>query len=195
MSRLNGEQIKILLFPNNEVKISEFRHLIRVDGDNVFEFQFRDNTSLLVLLIVAEILLELGAKCRLKIDYMPYSRMDHDIEGDIQTLPYICRMINRYDCFTEVTVVEPHSDRTLELLDKSKAFFPVPTWLSEIKAQIGFNEETDHIVFPDKNAAKRYENYGFKNVIVFDKERDTSDEGKGRIIRFSNLIAKNRVKI
>jgi ribose-phosphate pyrophosphokinase len=181
--KLNGHEIDDLFFPNQEVLIRDFRPLIESHRINQLEFKFNGSASLFELEIVGRILRQQGIKTKLFIWYMPYSRMDHEMTGDIQTLPYVCDIINELG-FVEVVVMEPHSVRTLELLNNSRAISPVTIWLPQIQAQLGFDAKRDHIVFPDKGAAQRYQDCGFNNVIVFDKVRDTSAVGRGKITDF-----------
>ena len=67
--------------------------------------------------------------------------------------------------------MEPHSQKTMELLERSVAVYPVMDWLPDIMTEIGFTDN-DRIVFPDKGAAERYRNYDLQDSCVFEKTRN-----------------------
>ena len=108
-------------------------------------------------------------KVNLFIWYMPYSRMDRKIEGDVFTLEYVCLMLNSM-CLDKVYIVEPHSNVTMNLLKNSYAIYPAKEWLPIIKEKVGF-KPTDSIVLPDKGAKKRYGEFE-KDICILDKKRN-----------------------
>jgi ribose-phosphate pyrophosphokinase len=168
MISLNHQEIKVEQFPNSETKVKDFEACIRPDR-NILEFKYSNDGDLVRLMFVKWRMDELQAPCTLVIRYMPYSRMDRKIEGDLFTLQYVCRFINMLH-FPKVLVVEPHSQKTTELLERATAVYPVMDRLPAIMDEIGFTDN-DRIVFPDKGAAARYSNSGLRNVCVFEKTR------------------------
>ena len=169
MLLLNQQEISAEQFPNNETKVKDFDENILPDR-NVLEFKYFDDSDLIRLMFVKWRLDELQTPCTLVIRYMPYSRMDRKIPGSLFTLQYVCRFINILQ-FKEVVVIEPHSQKTMELLEHAVAVYPVMDWLPDIMTEIGFSDN-DRIVFPDKGAAERYRNYGLKDSCVFEKTRN-----------------------
>lgn len=180
MITLNKSKIIIESFPNKESKIKDFDTVI--EKDNLIEFSYEDDGDLLRLFFIKNRLDELGASSRLWINYMPYSRMDRKIEGDLFTLKYISSFINSLN-FEHVYVVEPHSAVTISLLNNSTAIYPVLDWLPELMKTLNFTDD-DRIIFPDKGAAARYKDSGLKNICVFEKTRNPAT---GRI---ENMILK-----
>ncbi|WP_108823246.1 ribose-phosphate pyrophosphokinase [Dysgonomonas sp. Marseille-P4361] len=168
MILLNKQKIKIEQFPNKESKIKDFEDLIA--KDNLAHFTYEEDGDLIRLMFVKKRLEELGQNCKLIISYMPYSRMDRKIEGDLFTLKYICEFINGLG-FEKIFIVEPHSQKTIELLQNSVAIYPALDWLPRIMKDLNFNEN-DRIVFPDKGAAARYKDSGYKDVCIFEKTRN-----------------------
>lgn len=166
---LNAREIITERFPNNETKVKDFAENIRPDG-NILEFYYREDGDLICLMFVGRRINELKVPCTLVIHYMPYSRMDRKIEGDLFTLQYICDYINGLN-FVKVIVTEPHSQITMELLERSVAVYPVIDWLPRIMQEMEFGEN-DRIIFPDKGAAARYRSADYKNVCVFEKTRN-----------------------
>ena len=166
---LNKHQIVTEQFPNGETKVKDFDQLIL--KNNLIEFTYQEDGDLIRLLFVKKRLDEVPSEsCRLLIRYMPYSRMDRKIEGDLFTLQYVADFINSLQ-FDTVFVVEPHSKVTLELLANSVGIYPALDWLPQLMEKLDFSEQ-DRIVFPDKGAAERYINSGYENSCVFEKKRN-----------------------
>jgi ribose-phosphate pyrophosphokinase len=169
---LNGEQLQVKCFSNNEVNVKDFEKRLKERG-NIIELKYENDSDLLVLMFVKKRIDEFMLPCKLFIWYMPYSRMDRKIEGKIFALKYICEFINSLN-FMDIIVMEPHSEVTIDCLKNSRAVYPVLDWLSIIKEEIGFTDN-DYIVFPDEGAAKRYKNKVNGNICIWDKKRDESD--------------------
>lgn len=165
---LNKQEVMTEKFPNNETKVKDFDTVIK--KDNLLEFTYREDGDLIRLMFIKRRIEENGASCKLIIHYMPYSRMDRKIEGDLFTLQYVCQFINSLN-FSKVYVVEPHSSKTIELLDHSIAIYPAQDWLPQIMKDLKFTDN-DRIVFPDKGAAARYQDCNYKNICVFEKTRN-----------------------
>lgn len=166
---LNKQQVVTEQFPNGETKVKDFDQLIL--KDNLVEFTYQEDGDLIRLFFVKKRLDETEAEtCRLLIRYMPYSRMDRKIEGDLFTLNYVAEFINSLQ-FDQVFVVEPHSHVTLELLVNSVGVYPTLDWLPQLMEKLDFSDN-DRIVFPDKGAAARYINSGYENSCVFEKKRN-----------------------
>lgn len=168
MILLNKSKITIEQFPNKESKIKDFDGLI--EKENLLHFIYQEDADLLHLLFIKQRLDELGQSCKLWISYMPYSRMDRKIEGDLFTLKYTCSFINSLH-FEKVYVIEPHSFVTLDLLDNSIAIYPALEWLPQLMKDLHFSEQ-DRIVFPDKGASTRYQKSNYPNRCVFEKTRN-----------------------
>lgn len=173
MIRLNGEIVSWVTFPNQEVKVKDFM----MDTSNKtykIELKYESDQDLVNLMFVKKRLDEFHATVTLFIKYMPYSRMDRKIEGDLFTLSYICEWFASMH-FREIVVCEPHSCVTLALLKKNgvnaRAIYPVKDWLFEVMDTLAFTEN-DYIVFPDKGARSRYNDLKLNNLITLDKVRD-----------------------
>ena len=178
MLKLNGNELLTGRFPNEELEAKDLEYAL-IEGENVLEFKFDTNEDLIHLMFVKKRLDELGVRCTLFIWYMPYSRMDRKIDGVLFTLKYVCEYINWLN-FAKVIVMEPHSDVTMELLERAKAIYPVKDWLPNVQKEIGFSDK-DHIVFPDKGAAARYADCGYPNVCIMEKHRFLNAEGRRRM--------------
>lgn len=177
---LNNQPITTQEFPNKETKVKDFDAYIQ--PHNLLQFTYTCDGDLIHLLFVKKRLDESQVTTTLWITYMPYSRMDRKIEGDLFTLKYISEFINSLN-FQTIYVVEPHSSVTMDLLVNSHAIYPALTWLPSVMASLNFTTN-DRIVFPDKGAALRYENAGYDDCCVFDKTRNPQT---GRI---ENMVLK-----
>ena len=165
---LNNFEIKTEQFPNMETKVKDFSETIVVN--NLLEFSYREDGDLIRLMFIKARLDEAKVKCTLLIHYMPYSRMDRKIDGDLFTLKYTCEFINQLQ-FDKVFVVEPHSNVTINLLENSSAIYPILQWLPKLMHELQFIDQ-DRIIFPDKGAAARYKDSGLQNICVFEKTRN-----------------------
>lgn len=165
MVKLNGKQLTTERFPNNETKVKDFDKYIQKE-ENILEFKYLTDADLVTLMFVKQRIDEEHVPCSLFIWYMPYSRMDRKIPGDLFTLKYTCEFINWLE-FEKVVVMEPHSEKTVQMLERVKPIYPVKDWVKaeELSEQV-------QVVFPDKGAAARYANSGYKNVCIMEKRRD-----------------------
>ncbi|CAI6074539.1 ribose-phosphate pyrophosphokinase [Cohnella sp. JJ-181] len=174
MIRLNGETLAFETYPNGETRMDGDRilALARTEGGNRIAFKYGTDADLIKLMFVKSYLDDrcLGTAA-LDVYYMPYSRMDRAEGASAFTLKYAARMINAMN-FERVTVVEPHSDVTLALLDRSRAIYPTLELLGRVTAETGFDPSADYLFFPDAGAQKRYGRVeGFKQLVGH-KERD-----------------------
>ena len=181
MILVNGKKVEIEYFPNRESKVKEFEAMTK---NNVVELFYEDDRDLIHLWFVKlEInniqkhILTSEIFNRLIIWYMPYSRMDRKIKGDLYTLSYTCAFINAL-FFNRVFVIDPHSGKNYlgeATIDRAKAIYPIPSWLPQIINETGFDKNKDCLVFPDKGALLRYHDYfkhGLLNTCYFVKERN-----------------------
>lgn len=165
MVKLNGKQIVTERFPNNETKVKDIDKYIQKEG-NILEFKYLTDADLITLMFVKQRIDEEQVPCTLFIWYMPYSRMDRKIPGDLFTLKYACDFINWLE-FEKIVVMEPHSEKTVQMLERVKPIYPVKDW---VRAE-SLSEQVQ-VVFPDKGAAARYANSGYKNVCIMEKTRN-----------------------
>lgn len=171
MLKLNGVELGLQQFPNGETRINGDEILKQMADFNTLAWKYEEDGDLIKLMFVKSYLDDRRARCSLTIYYMPYSRMDR-IEGTSAfTLKYTAALINSLN-FESVTVIEPHSDVTLALLDRSIGKYPTVQLLDQVTAEIGFDPEQDYLFFPDAGAQKRYSKVrGYKELVGF-KSRD-----------------------
>lgn len=174
MLKINGNIIVTEKYPNHETKVKDF--IGNIDKDEcLLELKYETDEDLIALMFAKKRLDTMGIKTKLFIWYMPYSRMDRDITGDLYTLNYICEFIGILS-FEQVIVMEPHSQQTVTLLKKYgvnvKDIYPVKEWIYQVMTETNFGL-LDHIVYPDKGAQNRYADIELPNLITFDKTRNS----------------------
>ncbi|CAM4350311.1 ribose-phosphate pyrophosphokinase [Paenibacillus endophyticus] len=171
MLKFNGVELGLKQFPNGETLINGDEILMHMAEFNTIVWKYEDDGDLIKLMFVKSYLDDRRVRCTLTIYYMPYSRMDR-IEGTSAfTLKYTAAFINQLN-FESVTVIEPHSDVTLALIDRSIGKYPTIQLLEQVAAEVGFDAGQDYLFFPDAGAQKRYSKVeGYKQLVGF-KARD-----------------------
>lgn len=175
MIRLNGIMLQFGCFPNGET---------RVPGKQITDaapfwqsrppyihFRYETDADLLALLFTKRHLDSLDVRhVHLFIEYMPYSRMDRSEGGSVFTLRHVASFINGLH-FDKVSVLEPHSDVTVALLDRAEAVPVTTTLVNGVMERPDFDPARDFIVYPDAGAQKRYARNGRKELVCY-KHRD-----------------------
>lgn len=171
MLKLNGVELGLKQFPNGETLVNGDEILAHMADYNSIAWKYEDDGDLIKLMFVKSYLDDRRSACSLTIYYMPYSRMDR-VEGTSAfTLKYVSSFINGLN-FESVTVIEPHSDVSLALIDRSIGKYPTINLLDRVAAEVGFDSERDYLFFPDAGAQKRYSKVkGYKQLVGF-KARD-----------------------
>ncbi|MDR0850408.1 MAG: ribose-phosphate pyrophosphokinase [Christensenellaceae bacterium] len=173
MLLINGKKINTEKYPNNETKVKDFMEALDTD-ECLLELKYESDRDLISLMFAKKRLDEMGKKTDLFIWYMPYSRMDREIPGDLFTLKYACGFLSGLN-FNEITVMEPHSYQTEALFSENginiKTVYPTKEWLYQIMEKTSFGTQ-DHIVFPDMGAAQRYCDMDILNPLIFNKKRN-----------------------
>lgn len=168
---LNGNELVFKTFPNGETLVDGEQILNHVGESNRIDFKYTSDGDLIRLMFVKSFLDDYNYRASLVIYYMPYSRMDRVEGSSVFTLKYVSHFINTLD-FERVTLIEPHSDVSLALVNKSQAKYPSIELLDRVIEETGFNLEEDYLFFPDAGAQKRYSKVkGYKQLVGF-KVRD-----------------------
>lgn len=206
MILLNGRIIEVNRFPNGELRIEDverkcYRYRAEsIDSrepiseyDNIITLKYESDLDFINLYFVKRHLDDMGYKSILTITYMPYSRMDRVPQSTFEnivlwkdtafTLKYISELINNLN-FENVFILEPHSDVTLALINRSKAIYPTKDYLRRVTEEVSFNDKTDFLFFPDAGAQKRYSDLRGYNYLVGFKKRDFMT---GNIVSFEVL--------
>ncbi len=186
MILINDAELKNIRFPNGELKVdgAQIRKLLN-NYDGVTRggvtFYYHNDADLLELYLVGKHIIEFeGDFVPLYIKYMPYSRMDRaKSEDDVFTLKYVAQLINSIG-FKNVTILEPHSDVTMALINGAHAEDFIKMAFNRIDMLKQYDVK-DTLFFPDASAAKRYEGILVNPCMVGIKHRDWTT---GKITRY-----------
>lgn len=175
MIKLDQQKVLFKKFPNNEMMLeTDVLGFVREDKFPDIIFKYENDSSFMELFLLKSFLDDNGIKeSTLIISYMPYSRMDRSSDVYAFSLKYVTNFINSLK-FSRVLVVEPHSDVTPALLDRSVAIPVIPDLVKNAIENVGFDSEKDFIYFPDVTAEKRYSKYckDYHNQLIGMKDRD-----------------------
>lgn len=155
-------------FPDGEIQIT-LGEFSRKDTVKV-RCRITDAEELFILMQVNDILTRQAVVWDLHIAYLMGMRMDRVMDFNRPfTLSVVAEIIKNFSC-THISVREPHSDRTIQLLgEKAEGLFPEYT----------LNPDSQ-VVFPDRGAYLRYGHmFPDKKCIVCDKVRELET---GRIL-------------
>lgn len=179
MIKINNIIIEPHIFASGETQINLPEEMI-FNKNTTIQWFYRGDNSILELLQTLSIFNSYEFKLNnninhlsLIINYMPYARMDRT-QSDKQafSLKLISDMINSLTTeFDEIKVLEPHSNKTLELLNKSTQYH---IFNEKTLVELGFDLEIDILAFPDKGAKERYAGRfpNVKTIIQGEKVRD-----------------------
>ena len=150
MLKVNGVQVSVDCYPNNErifksVKVARGSPIV---FDMTYELDFDISALMMYSQWAKDKFPE--EKTQLIMRYIPYSRMDREIEGYIFSLKYFCKMVNALN-FDKVWVLDPHSYVSISLLDRCEEL-SIQTYI-DIVINV---EKPDFIFYPDAGAMKRY---------------------------------------
>ncbi len=166
MLRVSGENIEWGIFPNNEIYLDW--QWDKIDRMKI-TFHFIENNSLMELYFFVKEVVRRNPRVKIDlwITYMPYSRMDSPENNRVFTLKHVADMINSL-MFDRVFIIEPHSDVTCALIDRS---IKVPVTVPLFKMALGFRDfyfdtNEDIVVFPDAGAQKNFNSIPVKNRIL-----------------------------
>lgn len=173
MVSINETKIGEKCFPNNE-RIFEINFKIEDDNDDAIlvEFKYELDIDISILIICKKYLEDKykDKKVVLLMKYVPYSRMDRNIEGYMFSLKYFCQLINDLN-FDAVYILDPHSNVTPALLNNC---FELTNLKENIKKAVE-HTKADYVFYPDAGASKRYsEILNLESVPYFygNKKRD-----------------------
>jgi len=158
MIRVNKEILVRETFPDDTllVKFDQFRLIFNQDVEIIWNYE--EDSELFMLYCLVKQLQGKNNKISLVLPYIPNARMDRikKEESYVFTLKYFAEIINLLD-FENVTVLDPHSDVSLALINKVRIDDParfINEAISEIKLE---SKGIDPLAFyPDNGAAKRY---------------------------------------
>lgn len=197
MIKVNGKEIEFTKFPNGETNMNHESFPDLKDKYVNIHFKYVEDGDLIKLMFVKNYIDSTYLQktvSRLFIYQMPYSRMDRSENHSPFTLKYVSNLINGLD-FSEIYIIEPHSNVTLALVNNSYALYINFDLIDNVTDAIGFNEKEDYIMFPDNGASSRYKDMTYPNVLVGHKKRDFATGKIQGLDVIGNITNPNKVLI
>lgn len=153
MIKVNNKEIQFSKFPNGETLVDTTVLNEAKDGCRI-DFKWEKDEDILHLYFV---LSHLNHECLVEnkevyIYYMPYSRMDRSQNGSCFTLAYIINLLNDNHLGDKFYIVEPHSDKTTDMLLDTERINVITPLMQKICSI----ENIDVICYPDKGAKARF---------------------------------------
>lgn len=160
MIMLNGEIIEVTQFPDGTTQVWKLSPDLINKSHHKIVWNFSHEAEILYLAQL-KALLDLDAqKTELEIQYLPYARQDKSISNDATfALRPFCAILNSLK-FDQITIYDPHSSIATDLINNSKAIYPVEQVAKAIKIT-----ESNLVCYPDKGARTRYSSiYPFDSI-------------------------------
>lgn len=174
MLKLNGVELNFGEFPNGEMylKTEGLLKMVFEHDVQLVTWKWNGDSDIFKLIVFKKHLDNMLCKnVNLSIAYLPYSRMDRTGNTFAFTLKYLCEIINGLN-FRSVTVMDPHSDVSMALLDRSASWSVTSQLVKHVSDTYG--EQNICLVFPDKGAERRYRSMYSDQIpaLICQKTRD-----------------------
>ncbi len=156
MIKLNGELFNIGSFPDGTIAIKQSVDSLKGEAVQISWF-YENEREFVCLIYLVKHLNSRGIKdIKLFMPYIPNARMDRVKDGeDVFTLKYFCELLNNLN-FTEVAVVDPHSNVSQALIENIRIITP-QRYIEQVIEKISAAEGENPVMFyPDEGAGKRY---------------------------------------
>lgn len=182
MIKVNNQAFGNEAFYNGE---AIYKKVNLEDEVNTIEMVFQSNKDLGDMQIAATYIKTEKPKAKLELimRYIPYSRMDREINEQLFSLDIFAKVINSME-FDKVYALDPHSGVSAGLI-KNLELIDINTYVNKAIEEF----KPDMLFFPDKGAMAKYPSIidvcnGEESIPYFygNKVRDLND--KGRIIKY-----------
>lgn len=152
MILLNGNSVNTTIFPDNTSQVWKLPEEILNETNYAhITWEFSHEGEFMQLAQLKDLLDIHNISATLRLPYLPYGRQDKDI-SNVSTFALITfsHLINIMR-FKEVIIHDPHSERALRLIQRSKAQYPK----SELQNVI-LSTNITLACYPDKGAVSKY---------------------------------------
>lgn len=179
MIYLNGDQVKVTMFPDNTSQVWKLdeKHLNQERAIILWEYSHEGEIMQLAQL---KMLLDIEdvERVLLHIDYLPYGRQDKFISNDstfaLRTFSYVLNGLN----FHSVSILDPHSSIALGVINRSAAVYPHGPLGLAIRATT-----SNLLCYPDNGAVTKYTKiYDFPPGYIYGKK--VRDQATGYISNY-----------
>lgn len=150
--KINGIEFGNDIFPNNERIFKSLGWQVGARGFVNIDFKYETDIDIWKLIMAKKYLDDKFGNIVivLTMKYVPYSRMDRNIDGYVFSLKHFCSLINNLN-FAQVKILDAHSSVTEALLDRVFCI-PVQGYVDVVLKE----ENPDFVFYPDNGALKRY---------------------------------------
>ena len=186
---LNGFPVNITMFPDNTSQVWKLKEG-QIETYNKIKWEYSGEGEFIHLAQLKD-LIEVENKPViaynvLDITYLPYARQDKEIRNNTTfSLNTFAKLLNSLE-FDEISILDPHSHRAIELIKNSREYYPKQAVLKVIDLT-----KSDVVCYPDKGAVCKYSTKYDVQYVYGEKERDA---GSGKISNyklFGNVEGKN----
>jgi len=179
--KLNNSDVDFGEFPNGEYNLPTEN--LEVLENNTVIWHFGNNNDIIKLALLSSHIKDMGGKSELYITYLPYSRMDRPNGHYSISIRCIADLINNMG-FTRVTIREPHSSVSLDLIERSEPHW----WCAERIDRVMNKCGAESVFYPDKGACDRYEVHNTFKYATGKKNRNFAD-GKIESMSIDGFVA------
>jgi len=151
MFYVNDIQVTPTIFPDKTSQIWNLPEYLLSQIVFVIRWEFSSEAEIIQLAQLTDLLKDHSLDINLEIKYLPYGRQDKEIGNDRTfALRSFAKVLNHMG-FDTVKIIDPHSDKAIELIHNSVAVYPI---LHLTKALLGTN--SDVLCYPDHGAVTKY---------------------------------------
>lgn len=173
MIKLNGFEIKPTMFPDKTSQVWKIPPEYYEMNCYSIEWGFESEAELIYLAQLSLLLQSIpgwdDAFVDLTILYLPYGRQDKAVSNNNTfALHAFAKILNSLN-FKQVTIIDPHSQVALDIIENSEAIYPI-----DIVKNIFDDLESDVLAYPDKGAVSKYKNIYKQDYVYGEKVRDQS---------------------
>lgn len=169
MLRLNGKKLDVTLFPDQTSQVWQLSEYdLQESCRSAFiEWSFSHEGEFLHLAQLKTLLDHYEISADLYIDYLPYARQDKDVSNaSTFALTTFAALLNSLK-FDNIQITDPHSNRAIELINNSSAYYPGTQVSKVLEITKG-----DIVCYPDKGACDKYISMYQHHFMYGEKQRN-----------------------
>lgn len=155
MIYLNGSPINVTMFPDNTSQVWKLpENTLNTTNYANITWDFQHEGEFIHLAQLKHLLDYNGFTTTLRLKYLPYGRQDKLVSNNTTfALHSFAKLLNSLK-FDEIIINDPHSIVALEIINNSKAIYPI-----EEVMKIAYRMEADLFCYPDNGAITKYTGY------------------------------------
>lgn len=166
MISINNSEVNPTIFPDNTSQIWKISELL-LQTNPLITWEFTHEGEFMQLAQLKHLFDSRGRECDLVLKYLPYGRQDKDVSNDTTfALHTFAKLLNALE-FRAITIIDPHSDVALKVINRSYAVYPADELHRVIKLT-----KAEMVCYPDKGAQNKYTKIYNYDFIYGKKVRD-----------------------